>query len=84
MSIFGYDPLNLYNGRGAFEAMGTGIEMQPNYDIAFKCNFAYINDDTEIVERRRCDREFSQWGIELCEVLNGMEIPGYPDYKVSC
>jgi len=84
MSIFGYNPLNLYNGRGAFEAMGTGIEMLPKYDIAFKCNFAYINDETEIVERRRCDREFSHWGVELCQVLDGMEIPGYPDYKVSC
>ena len=25
MSIFGNNPLNLYNGRGAFESIGTGI-----------------------------------------------------------
>lgn len=84
MSIFGYNPLDLYNGRGAFEAMGSGLTMEPNYDIAFKCNFAYLNEETMIVERRRVDREFNKWGLELCTVLDNMQIPGYPDYKVSC
>ena len=84
MSIFGYDPLELYNGRGAFEAMGSGLEMQADYDIAFKCNFAYLNEETNIVERRRVDRKFTKWGLELCPVLDGLEIPGYPDHKVSC
>ena len=46
MSLFGYNPLELYNGRGAFEAMGSGLEMTPEYDIAFKSNFAYLNDET--------------------------------------
>ena len=27
MSLFGYNPLQLYNGRGAFEAMGSGLHM---------------------------------------------------------
>lgn len=84
MSIFGYDPLNLYNGRGAFEAMGSGLEMAPGSDIAFKCNFAYLNEETEIVERRRVDREFGSWGTSLTKVLDGMSIPGYPEHKVAC
>jgi len=84
MSIFGYNPLNLYNGRGAFEAMGAGLEMEPGLEIAFKCNFAYVNDETGIVERRRVDREFGQWGTGLCKVLDKLVIPGYEDYKVSC
>ena len=84
MSIFGYNPLQSYNGRGAFEAMGSGLTMQPGYDIAFKCNFAYINDETEIIERRRVDREFNQWGIPLCKVIDGLVIPGYEQYKVFC
>ena len=29
------------------------------------------------------DREFS-WGISLCEVINGLIIPGYEQYKVTC
>ena len=39
-------------------------------DIAFKCNFAYLNENTNIIERRRVDREFDKWGIELCDVIN--------------
>ena len=62
----------IYSGRGAFETMGTGIEMEEN-EIAFKCNFAVIDDETEIVTksenytnsyRRRADRQF-EWGIPL-------------------
>jgi len=42
MSIFGYNPFWLYNGRGSFEAMGSGLLMDAG-DIAFKCNFAFLN-----------------------------------------
>lgn len=64
--------------------MGSGLDMQPDYDIAFKSNFAYINLETNIVEKRRCDREFNKWGTSLVDVLDKLVIPGYEDYKVSC
>lgn len=50
--------------------MGAGCEMTYD-DIAFKCNFAYINEETEVVERRRVDRDF-HWGVSLCDALNGL------------
>jgi len=62
MQIFGYDPLKLYDGRGSFEAMGAGLPMEIG-EIAFKSNFAFLNTDTRIVERRRVDRTFSEWGV---------------------
>ena len=68
--------------------MGTGIEMEEN-EIAFKCNFAVIDDETEIVTksenytnsyRRRADRHF-EWGIPLWEAINDLEISNFlPDY----
>lgn len=64
--------------------MGSGLDMKPDWDIAFKCNFAYINDETEIVEKRRVDRNFASWGTSLCKVLDGINIPGYDDYEVAC
>lgn len=82
MNMLGYDPFQLYNGWGAFETMGSGIKMDCN-EIAFKCNFAYLNEETWIVESRWVDREFD-WGIPLCEFLNGMKIPGFDDYSVEC
>ena len=51
--------------------MGSGLSMEAG-DIAFKCNFAYLNEDTNIIERRRVDREFNKWGTELCNVIDGL------------
>jgi 2,3-diphosphopglycerate-independent phosphoglycerate mutase len=83
MSLFGYDPLKIYDGRGMLESMGSGLITKVG-DIAFKSNFAYMNIDTRIVERRRVDREFPDWGIPLCEAISGLTIPGYPDHVVEC
>ena len=62
--------------------MGAGVDMSFD-DIAFKCNFAYINDSNELVERRRADREF-HWGVSLCDSLNDIKIPGFEEYIVKC
>jgi 2,3-diphosphopglycerate-independent phosphoglycerate mutase len=83
MSIFGYDPLKFYDGRGSFESMGAGLDMKIG-DIAFKSNFAFMNLETGVVERRRVDRTFAEWGVPLCDALNGIKIPGYPDHIVYC
>eukprot|EP01022_Parablepharisma_sp_SALTPOND_P025728 TRINITY_DN604_c0_g1_i1.p2 TRINITY_DN604_c0_g1~~TRINITY_DN604_c0_g1_i1.p2 ORF type:complete len:470 (-),score=52.73 TRINITY_DN604_c0_g1_i1:73-1482(-) len=83
MSMFSYDPFKLYNGRGAYESMGSGIPMDYN-EVAFKSNFAFMRDDTGIVEHRRVDRHFEQWGLDICNDLNNVQIPGYEkDYKVT-
>ena len=55
LNIFGYSPFKVYRGRGSFETMGSGIPMVEN-EIAFKCNFAYMDEKTHIVEKRRVDR----------------------------
>jgi len=85
MSIFGYEPRKHYKGRGSFETMGAGLDMQPG-DIAFKCNFATCeppppsppkndNDDNDnsrqqpIVTFRRADRNFEELGPILCDYL---------------
>lgn len=83
MSIFGYDPLKFYDGRGSFESMGAGLSMEVG-EIAFKSNFAYLNVENGVVERRRVDRTFPEWGISLCDALNNLPIPGFPEHKVGC
>ena len=35
LSLFGYPPRTHYRGRGAFETMGTGLDMRKG-DVAFK------------------------------------------------
>lgn len=40
-------------------------------DIAFKCNFATLDESTGIVLRRRADRHFEEAGPVLCRALDG-------------
>jgi len=76
MSLFGYDPRVYYRGRGAFESMGAGMEMLPG-DIAFKSNFAVIDEESGVVVKRRADRNFEREGPLLCQDLDGTTIPGF-------
>lgn len=81
LSLLGYDPRSYYRGRGAFESMGAGLAMAPG-DIAFKCNFATIDDATGIVTSRRADRHFEEEGPILCAALHGIKLPSFLDYEV--
>lgn len=81
LNIFGYTPKKYYKGRGAFETEGAGLLMKAG-DIAFKCNFAYMDPTTHKVVKRRVDREFDKWGLELVTFLDNMKIPGYEQYEV--
>lgn len=81
LSILGYDPRIYYRGRGAFESMGAGLAMFPG-DIAFKSNFATMDENTGIVTSRRADRHFEEEGPILCAALDGMKLPSFPEYEV--
>ena len=51
ISILGYDPYEVYTGRGPFEAAGVGVDVLPG-DIAFRCNFSTADDKGIITDRR--------------------------------
>src|SRR2546428_10856112 len=50
-SILGYDPRTEHAGRGPLEALGAGIEMRDG-DLAWRANFATVDDEETIVDRR--------------------------------
>jgi 2,3-diphosphopglycerate-independent phosphoglycerate mutase len=79
LSMFGYPPFTYYNGRGAFEALGGGMPLEPGA-IAFKSNFSTMDGD--VVKHRRCDRHFEVEGPILCRDLDGIKIPEYPEVDV--
>ncbi|KAM7527686.1 hypothetical protein LguiB_031096 [Lonicera macranthoides] len=81
LSLLGYDPRVYYRGRGAFESMGAGLAMSPG-DIAFKSNFATLDERTGIVTSRRADRHFEEEGPILCAALDGLKLPSFPQYEV--
>jgi len=51
LALLGYDVFKVYAGRGALEALGSGVEVQPD-DVAFRCNFATIDNNYKVVDRR--------------------------------
>lgn len=51
LALLGYDPLKFYSGRGAFEAIGSGINVLPG-DVAFRCNFATVDENFNVLDRR--------------------------------
>lgn len=74
LSILGYDPLEVYTGRGPFEAAGIGLIGKPG-DVAFRCNFSTCDEDLNITDRRagRIDKPDT---TELIAALKGMVIDG--------
>ncbi|MFG1519804.1 MAG: 2,3-bisphosphoglycerate-independent phosphoglycerate mutase [Thermoplasmataceae archaeon] len=72
LSILGYNPEEVYTGRGPFEAMGLGMKVRAG-DIAFRANFAY-RDKNGVIQDRRAGR-ISESTLELCEAVS-MELDG--------
>ncbi len=73
LSLFGYDPEEHYPGRGPLEALGAGLDSKPG-DVAFRSNFATIDEDF-VVKDRRAGRDISpEEGSALGEKIDGMII----------
>jgi 2,3-bisphosphoglycerate-independent phosphoglycerate mutase len=71
ISILGYDPYEVYTGRGPFEAAGVGLKVLPG-DIAFRCNFSTA-DSKGIITDRRAGR-IREGTEEIAAAINGMVI----------
>ena len=75
LALLGYDPFEVYTGRGPFEAAGLDIDVSPN-DIAFRCNFATI-ENGKIVDRRA--GRIKEGTDKLAESIND-ELDLYVDF----
>jgi 2,3-bisphosphoglycerate-independent phosphoglycerate mutase len=71
LALFGYDPYKSYTGRGPIEAAGAGISLEKG-DVAFRCNFATVNESMEVTDRR-AGRIKSGTSL-LAGALSGMRI----------
>ena len=71
ISILGYNPYQVYTGRGPFEAAGVGVDVMPG-DIAFRCNFS-TSDANRIITDRRAGR-IRNGTEEIAKTINSMDI----------
>ncbi len=72
LALLGYDASKVYSGRGALEAVGSGMKVLPG-DVCFRCNFATVNDDL-VVTDRRAGRIESEDAARLAESLQKIEL----------
>lgn len=79
ISILGYNPYEVYTGRGPFEASGVGLEVIPG-DIAFRCNFSTLNENNIVIDRRA--GRIRHGTKDIVDTLNNMVIEGYEDVKI--
>ncbi|QLJ52806.1 MAG: Phosphoglycerate mutase (2,3-diphosphoglycerate-independent), archaeal type [Candidatus Fermentimicrarchaeum limneticum] len=71
LALFSYDPHTCYQGRGVYEALGAGLELEEG-DVAFRCNFATV-DSRMVVRDRRAGR-ITGVGEVLAKELNGQKV----------
>ena len=72
LALLGYNPYTTYTGRGPFEACGVGVDVKTG-DIAFRCNFATVDDNLTIIDRRAGRIKNTE---ELEPVLDGLKVDG--------
>jgi len=71
ISLLGYDPYQVYTGRGPFEAAGVGIEVMEG-DIAFRCNFSTADDNGIIIDRRA--GRIREGTKEIAQLINSIDL----------
>ncbi|HDM32005.1 MAG TPA: 2,3-bisphosphoglycerate-independent phosphoglycerate mutase [bacterium] len=72
LAIFGYDPKKSNPGRGVLEALGINFKLRKN-DICFRGNFATVDDDLTIIDRRAGRIEKTE---NLISALNKIKVKG--------
>jgi len=72
LSLLGYDPYKMYTGRGVYECLGIGMDVQPG-DVCFRANFATVEPSGKgfIVKDRRAGR-IASGQAQLAEAVNGI------------
>ncbi|MCX5749605.1 MAG: cofactor-independent phosphoglycerate mutase [Candidatus Saganbacteria bacterium] len=87
LSLFGYDPLKYYTGRGPFEAASMGVALEEN-DVAFRCNLVTIKDGVmdDFSAGHVTTAEARKMVLELNSKLSSDEVKFYPgvSYRHLC
>lgn len=73
LCMLGYDPNEVYSGRGPIEALGAGLEIFPG-DVAFRCNFATVDHEGKVTDRRA--GRIRDGVAELASILNNISLNG--------
>lgn len=67
ITIFGYDPIKYYTGRGPLEAANMGVDLEEN-DVAFRCNLVTAMND--ILEDYSAGHVSTEEAAKLMDFIN--------------
>ncbi|MDW8022528.1 MAG: 2,3-bisphosphoglycerate-independent phosphoglycerate mutase [Nitrososphaerota archaeon] len=79
LALFGYNPYEVYTGRGGFEAVGAGIQLKET-DVAFRCDFATVNEGFIVVNERA--GRIREEAAELARALHDINLKTLPEIEV--
>ena len=79
LALLGYDPFKVYSGRGALEAIGSGVDV-PSGAVAFRCNFATVDDQLVILDRR-AGRISNEDASKLAESLQKVKLKKFENVE---
>lgn len=83
LSLLGYSPYRYRVGRGLLEALGIGVRVRQDYEVAFRGNLATVDDKTCIVDRR-CGRDVStDEARKLLESIKYIDLGVYDGYAYT-
>lgn len=69
--LFGYDPEQIYAGRGPLEAVGAGLVLGDD-EVAWRGNFATIDDADQLLDKRA--GRICAGTAELAHALSGLDL----------
>ncbi len=72
LALLGYDPFKVYSGRGALEAVGSGVKVLLG-DVALRCNFATVDRNLVVLDRR-AGRIANEDAAKLAVVLQNIKL----------
>jgi len=72
LALFGFDPKKSNPGRGVLEVLGIGMEILPG-DVCLRGNFATVNEEMKILDRRAGRIEETEPLIEAISNIKGAE-----------
>lgn len=74
LAVFGFDPIEYEIGRGALEALGVDIDLQPG-DVAARGDFCKVDGNGIIIDRR-AGRIATSEAQKLARILNEIKVDG--------
>jgi 2,3-bisphosphoglycerate-independent phosphoglycerate mutase len=81
ISILGYNPHEVYPGRGVLEAIGAGLDLKWGFEVAFRANFATVDPVTRRIIDRRAGRGLStEEARVLARAIDNMDLGEFDGY----